>query len=80
MDLAEGGPLCPLLLPAVQHQLMEMRWTVDRSRQPETILNGLDHLQDGQKKKSNSLGEAIQHSSLWLLGITVSEYVPRLGS
>lgn len=81
VDLAEGGPLCPLLLPAVQHQLMEMWWTVDWSRQPETIFNGLDHLQNGQKKKSNSLGEAVRLSlRVALLGITITECVPRLGS
>lgn len=50
MNLAEGGPLGPLLLPAVQHQLVEMWSAVNRSRQPETVLDGLDHLQDVQKK------------------------------
>lgn len=53
VDLAEGGPLCPLLLPAVQHQLMEMWRAVNWSREPETILNGLDHLQDVQKKENH---------------------------
>lgn len=53
MDLAEGGPLCPLLLPTVQHQLMEMWRAVHWSRQPETVLDGLDHLQDMQKTENN---------------------------
>lgn len=51
MDLAESGPLRPLLLPAVQHQLMEMWGAVNRSREPETVLDGLDHLQDAEKKE-----------------------------
>lgn len=56
VDLAEGGPLRPLLLPAVQHQLMEVLRAVNRSRQPETVLDGLDHLQErGKKKKKNRL-------------------------
>lgn len=53
MDLAEGGPLCPLLLPAVQHQLMEVWRAVNGSRQPEAVLDGLDHLQDVRRKEND---------------------------
>lgn len=55
MDLAECGPLCPLLLPAVQHQLMEMLRAVNRSRQPETVLDSLDHLHGVQTKENNHM-------------------------
>lgn len=51
VDLAEGGSLRPLLLPAVQHQLMEVRRAVDRGREPETIFNGLDYLR--RRRKAN---------------------------
>ena len=44
VDLAEAGPLRPLLLPTVQHQLVEMWGAVNGSGQPETVLNGLYHL------------------------------------
>lgn len=30
---------------------MEMRGAVNRSREPETVLDGLDHLHDAQKKE-----------------------------
>lgn len=55
VDLAEAGSLRPLLLPAVQHQLMEMRGAVDWSREPETILDGLDHLHETHKQKRRIL-------------------------
>lgn len=55
VDLAEAGSLRPLLLPAVQHQLMEMRGAVDWSREPETILDGLDHLREIHKRKRRIL-------------------------
>lgn len=45
MDLSETRPLRPLLLPAVQHQLVQRRGTVQRSWQPETVLDRFDHLQ-----------------------------------
>lgn len=45
MDLSEARPLRPLLLPAVQHQLVQRRGTVQRSWQPETVLDCFDHLQ-----------------------------------
>lgn len=63
MDLAEGGSLRPLLLPAVQHQLMEVWRAVDRSREPEAIFNGLDHLRSRKKKESNPSGRATRHYS-----------------
>lgn len=44
VDLAEAGPLRPLFLPTIQHQLMEMWRTVDWRWQPETVLDGLYHL------------------------------------
>lgn len=51
VDLAEAGSLRPLLLPAVQHQLMEVLRAVNGSREPEAVLNGLDHLQDFHRKQ-----------------------------
>ena len=54
MDLAEAGPLRPLLLPAVQHQLVEVGGAVDRSRQSEAVLDGLDHLDRwGEREQGN---------------------------
>ncbi len=32
VDLGEGGSLCPLLLPAIQHELVQRRWAVHGSR------------------------------------------------
>ena len=50
MDLAEGGSLGPLLLPTVQHQLVEVGWTVHRGGQAEAILYRFDHLgRDGEE-------------------------------
>jgi len=46
VDLAEAGPLRPLLLPTVQHQLMEVGGAAHRSRQPEAVLDGFDHLRE----------------------------------
>lgn len=79
MDLAEGGPLCPLLLPAVQHQLMEMWRAVNWSREPETILNGLDHLQDVQKKENSYIRlENLQLVRFFSLGTcTIIGYIPK---
>lgn len=61
MDLAEAGPLCPLLLPTVQHQLMEMWRAVNRSWQPETVLNGLYHLhtETGNQYQAGNFGTYI---------------------
>ncbi len=82
MDLAEGGPLRPLLLPAVQHQLMEMWGAVNRSWQPETVLDGLDHLQDLQKKNSynqvRKSGNGIVINTIGLMVIWINSLKERV--
>lgn len=55
VDLAEGGSLRPLLLPAVEHQLMEVRGAVHRSREPEAIFNGLDHLRRPTQEEKRAI-------------------------
>lgn len=55
VDLAEGGSLRPLLLPAVEHQLMEVWRAVHRSREPEAIFNGLDHLRRPTEEEKQAI-------------------------
>lgn len=43
-DLAELGPVVAVLLPAVQHELMQRAGTVHGWRQPVVLLNGIDDL------------------------------------
>lgn len=66
VDLAEAGSLRPLLLPAVQHQLMEVWRAVNWSRQPETILDGLDHLAHFHRQKRRILLDSAA-PTFWLL-------------
>lgn len=49
-DIGELGPCVPVLLPAVQHQLVQHYWTVHGSREPEVLLDGIDHLQHRRYK------------------------------
>lgn len=43
--LGEAGPGIPVLLPAVQHELVEGRGAVWGRGQPVVLFNGIDHLQ-----------------------------------
>lgn len=43
-DVGELGPGVTVLLPTVQHELVEHQGTVHRSRQPEVLFYGIDHL------------------------------------
>lgn len=48
-DIGEPGPRVSVFLPAVQHQLVEHDWTVHGSREPEVLLDGVNHLGDRRK-------------------------------
>lgn len=43
-DLAELGPVVAVLLPAVQHELVECAGTVHGWGQPVVLLNSIDYL------------------------------------
>lgn len=43
-DLTELGPVVAVLLPAVQHELVQRAGTVHRWGQPVVLLNGIDDL------------------------------------
>lgn len=42
--LGESGPGIPVLLPTVQHELVQGSWAVHRRGQPVVLLNGIDDL------------------------------------
>lgn len=44
VDVCEARSLCPLLLPAVQHELVQRRGAVDGRRQPEAVLDRFNDL------------------------------------
>lgn len=46
-DLAEGGSLCPLSLPAIQHELVQHHRTVHGSRQSIALFYRFNHLNRG---------------------------------
>ena len=46
-DLLKLGPVAPLLLPAVQHQLVERSGAVHGRGQPVALIHCLDHLGAG---------------------------------
>ena len=43
-DLAELGPVVAVLLPAVQHELVQSAWAVHGWWQPIVLLYGIDYL------------------------------------
>lgn len=43
-DVSEFWPVVSLLLPAVEHQLVQRRWAAHRSRKSVTFFNGQDNL------------------------------------
>ena len=43
-EVGEAGPRRPVLLPAVQHQLVQVGGAVGRGGQPVVLLDGVDHL------------------------------------
>ena len=43
-DLCKTGPAIAILLPTVQHELVQGSWAVHRRRQPVILLNGIDDL------------------------------------
>ena len=43
-DLCETGPAIAVLLPTVQHELVQGSWAVHRRGQPVVLLNGVDDL------------------------------------
>ena len=45
-DLAEGGSLCSVSLPTVEHELVQHHGTVHGSWQPVALLYRFNHLQD----------------------------------
>lgn len=47
--LAEGGSLCTLSFPAVQHQLVQHHWAVHGGGQTVAFFDGFNHLKEGQK-------------------------------
>lgn len=47
-DLAELGPVVSVLLPAVQHELVQGAWAVHGWWQPIVLLYGVDYLGTGQ--------------------------------
>ena len=53
-DLCKTGPAIAILLPTVQHELVEGGGAVWRRRQPVVLFNGIDHLQ----RQGGRLGEA----------------------
>lgn len=50
-DIGELGPCVPVLLPAVQHQLVQHYRTVHGSREPEVLLDGINHLQHRRHRR-----------------------------
>lgn len=52
--LGKAGPGIPVLLPTIQHELVEGGGAVWRRRQPVVLFNGIDHLQ----RQGGRLGEA----------------------
>lgn len=48
-DVVEARPPAALLLPAVNHQLMQSHGAAHRRRQPVPLLYGQDHLRGGHK-------------------------------
>lgn len=55
-NLAELGPVVAVLLPAVQHELVQRAGTVHGRRQPVVLLYSVDDLQ-GETQISNSYCE-----------------------
>lgn len=49
-NLAELGPVVAVLLPAVQHELVQRAGTVHGWRQPVVLLNGVDDLEEAQSQ------------------------------
>lgn len=43
-DLCKTGPAIAVLLPTVQHELVQGSWAVHRRGQPVVLLNGIDDL------------------------------------
>lgn len=43
--LGEAGPCIPVLLPTVQHELVQGCGAVRGRRQPIVLFNGIDHLE-----------------------------------
>lgn len=60
VDVRELGSLAAVLLPAVEHELVEGRLAVHRGRQAEPILHGLHHLQRQRKAEGTGSGSAMQ--------------------
>lgn len=51
-DVQEARSLRAVLLPTLKHQLVDGRWTVHRSREPEGLVDGLHDL---MKRRSEDL-------------------------
>lgn len=52
-DLLELGPVVPLFLPAVQHQLVEGGGAVHGRREAVTFIHRLDDLDGGKRRHSH---------------------------
>lgn len=61
-DLAEFGPVVAVLLPAVQHELVQCAGTVHGWGQPVVLLNGIDDLRgDAQMSMGDGGGDGVTH-------------------
>ncbi|TNN79359.1 hypothetical protein EYF80_010383 [Liparis tanakae] len=54
-DIGEFGPMTPLLLPAVQHQLVQGHGAAHWCRQPVALLNRENHLE----RQSQAMKDAV---------------------
>lgn len=54
VDVRELGALAAVLLPAVEHELVQGRLAVRRGRQAKAVLHRLHHLQSGAERQGDS--------------------------